>query len=89
MMTKVKERGMTSAEVISALESCDAIHIGVRLIADGGVVHMKWRERSDAMRRRIRALIGDEAKKNATARFNATVHDIPGERILMLGDVKE
>ena len=77
---------MNSAELLNAITQADAIYIGVRLGAGGDVVYMKWRDKSDAMRKRVRKMISDKIKEEPAFQFRASVNDVGGEQTVIIGD---
>jgi len=84
---KTPDGTMTAAELNAAIDQCGSVFIGVRFeTEDGGVSFLRWRDKSFAIRRKIRALARDALKQHPEARFNARIADTGGiEKTLIVG----
>jgi hypothetical protein len=85
----IKSSGtMSLDELNTAIDQCGSVFIRVRF-AEGEkeVSFLRWRDKSFAIRRKIRALATDLAKRNRNIRFAARIADTGGiEKTLIVGD---
>lgn len=75
---------MSADELNSAIETCGTVYIAIQLEADGKSNFLRWKDRSFAIRRKIRALAREAQKTNPTARFRARVQE-GLDRVLIVG----
>lgn len=76
---------MTSKEILKALEKVDSVFISVQLIAGAPPILLRWKDKSLAIRRKIRAQVNTMAKDNPRAEFNARVI-MSVDKIIVVGE---
>lgn len=77
---------MNSKEILKALDRVDSVFISVRLVEGGPPTIIRWKDKSLALRRKIRAQVSVAVKENPDARFNARVIDNNLDKIILVGD---
>lgn len=77
---------MTGSEILVALDECGAIFLSFAFVRKGEADYLRWRDKSKAMRSRVKTLVKDVLKKDPLARFNARVSDSGVEKTLIIGE---
>ncbi len=47
---------------------------------------MRWREKSEAFRKRVRRMIKETSKGNGAHLFHASISNFAGDTVVMIGD---
>lgn len=76
---------MNSKEILRALDRVDSVFIAVRLVEGGPLTILRWKDKSLALRRKIRAQVSAALKDNPDAQFNARVVDNV-DKIILVGE---
>lgn len=75
---------MSAAELSAAIDACGTVYIAIAFEDGNGTSFLRWKDRSFAIRRKIRALAKDCQKQHPQARFKARVQD-GLEKVLIIG----
>lgn len=86
--SKTVEAGQTmkGPELLEAIANAHAVYVGVRFGIGDEVTYMKWREKSEALRKRVRKIVNDQMKGDKDTVFHASIIDAGGEKIVIMGD---
>lgn len=76
---------MDGKEILKALDRVDSVFISVRLVEGGPQTMIRWKDKSLALRRKIRAQVSAVLRENPDARFNARVIDSV-DKIILVGE---
>jgi hypothetical protein len=78
------EKTMSADELSKAIDACGTVYIGVPFTTSGAVSFLRWKDRSFAIRRKIRALAKDAQKQDPGIRFRARIQE-GLEKTLIIG----
>lgn len=76
---------MSAEELNAAIDVCGIVYIGVRFESGGDVSYLRWKDRSFAIRRKIRSLAKEAQKHHPNVRFKARVQE-GLEKTLIIGN---
>jgi hypothetical protein len=75
---------MSADELNTAIDECGTVYIGVQFESEGETSFLRWKDRSFAIRRKIRALAKEAQKQRPEARFKARIQE-GLEKTLIIG----
>jgi hypothetical protein len=79
-----EEATMSADELNAAIDACGIVYIGIKFETNGEASFLRWKDRSFAIRRKIRALAKEAQKQRPNARFRARVQE-GLEKTLIIG----